>query len=68
MSRLAQEFERYDGLGLAELIRTKEVTVEEVLAATLERIDARNPAINAVVTRMDDQARAAIRAPGHPYA
>ncbi len=69
MSRLAQEFERYDGLGLAELIRTKEVTVEEVLAATLERIEARNPAINAVVTRMDEQARAAIRAglPDGPF-
>ena len=62
MSRLSEQFERYDGLGLAELIRTKEVTPDEVLAATLERIDARNPAINAVVARMDDQARAAIRA------
>lgn len=69
MSRLAEEFERYDGLGLAELIRTKEVTAEEVLAATLERIDARNSAINAVVTRMDEQARAAIRAglPDGPF-
>ena len=69
MSRLAEEFERYDGLGLAELIRTKEVTADEVLAATLERIDARNPAINAVVTRMDDHARAAIRAglPDGPF-
>ena len=69
MTRLAADFERYDGLGLAELIRTKEVTPEEVLAATLERIDARNPRINAVVTRMDDQARAAIRAglPDGPF-
>ena len=69
MSRLAAEFERHDGLGLAELIRTKEVTPDEVLAATLERIEARNPAINAVVTRMDDQARAAIRAglPDGPF-
>jgi len=69
VSRLAQEFERYDGLGLAELIRTKEVAVEEVLAATLERIEARNPALNAVVTRMDEQARAAIRAglPDGPF-
>jgi len=69
VSRLAEEFERHDGLGLAELIRTKEVTAEEVLAATLERIDARNPAINAVVTRMDEQARAAIRAglPDGPF-
>src|SRR5262249_20074235 len=69
VSRLAEEFERYDGLGLAELIRTKEASPEEVLAATLERIDARNPAINAVVTRMDQHARAAIRAglPDGPF-
>ena len=69
MSRLDEQFERYDGLGLAELIRTKEVTPDEVLAATLARIDARNPAINAVVTRMDEQARAAIRAglPDGPF-
>ena len=69
MSRLAEQFEGYDGLGLADLIRTKEATPEEVLAATLERIDARNPALNAVVTRMDDHARAAIRAglPDGPF-
>jgi len=69
VSRLAEQFERYDGLGLAELIRTKEVTAEDVLAATLDRIDARNPAINAIVTRMDDHARAAIRAglPDGPF-
>jgi Asp-tRNA(Asn)/Glu-tRNA(Gln) amidotransferase A subunit family amidase len=69
VSRLAEQFERYDGLGLAELIQTKEATPEEVLAATLERIDARNPATNAVVTRMDDHARAAIRAglPDGPF-
>src|SRR5206468_8219951 len=56
VSRLAADLEAYDGLGLAELIRKKEVTPDEVLAATLERIDARNPAVNAVVTRMDDHA------------
>jgi amidase/6-aminohexanoate-cyclic-dimer hydrolase len=69
VSRLAEQFESYDGLGLAELIRTKEVTPEEVLAATLGRVDARNPAINAVVTRMDDHARAALRAglPDGPF-
>src|SRR5262249_27978813 len=69
VSRLGEQFERYDGLGLAELIRTKEATADEVLAATLERIDARNPALNAVVTRMDEHARAAIRAglPDGPF-
>jgi amidase len=69
VSRLAEDFETFDGLGLAELIRTKEVTPDEVLAAALERIDARNPIVNAVVTRMDDHARAAIRAglPDGPF-
>ena len=69
MSRLAEQLERYDGLGLAELIRTKEITPDDVLAATLARLDARNPALNAVVTRMDDHARAAIRAglPDGPF-
>jgi amidase len=68
MSILA-EFERYDGLGLAELVRRKEVEPTEVLEAALARIEARNPALNAVVTRMDDQARAAIAAglPDGPF-
>ena len=61
MSILA-DYERYDGVGLAELVRRREVTAEEVLEAALARIEARNPALNAVVTRMDDQARAAIAA------
>jgi amidase len=63
------EYERYDGLGLAELVRRKEVKPEEVLEAALARIAARNPAVNAVVTRMDDQARAAIAAglPAGPF-
>src|SRR5206468_2675966 len=69
VSRLADTFEQYDGLGLAELIRRKEVTADEVLTATLERIEARNPALNAVVTRMDDHASATIRAglPDGPF-
>jgi amidase len=54
------DFERYDGLGLAELVRRKEVTPAEVLEATIARIEARNPAINAVVTKMYDQASRAI--------
>ena len=56
------EFDRYDGLGLAELVRRRAVSSEEIVDETLARIEARNPAINAVVTRMDDQARAALRA------
>ena len=32
------EYARYDGLGLAELIRRKEVTAKEVVLAALEGI------------------------------
>jgi amidase len=53
-----EEYERYDALGLAELIRAREVTAAEVLEAAIERIDARNPALNAVVLRLDESARA----------
>ena len=52
------EYERYDALGLAELIRHGDVTAAEVLEAAIERIDARNPALNAVVLRLDEGARA----------
>src|SRR5262247_1073441 len=63
------EFDQYDGLGLADLVRRHAVRPEEILDETLARIDARNPAINAVVTRMDDEARAALRAglPAGPF-
>jgi amidase len=56
------EYERYDGLGLADLVRRKEVTPEEVLEAAVMRIEARNPALNAVVTRLYGEARAAVAA------
>jgi Asp-tRNA(Asn)/Glu-tRNA(Gln) amidotransferase A subunit family amidase len=48
---------KYDGLGLADLVRRKEVKPEELLEAAISRIDAMNPKINAVVTKMYDEAR-----------
>ena len=56
------EYERYDALGLAALIRKREVTADEVLEAALARVTARNPAINAVVMPLQEHARAAIAA------
>src|SRR5712691_10309068 len=56
------EFDHYDGLGLAELVRRREVSPDEVLEEAIARVDARNPAVNAVVARLYDEARAAIRA------
>ncbi len=52
------EYEQYDALGLAALIKAGEVSAPEVLEAAIERIEARNPALNAVVLRLDDSARA----------
>ena len=45
------DYERYDALGLAELVRRKEVSPEDLLDAAIERVEARNPAVNAIVMR-----------------
>jgi len=52
----------------AAAIRAKEVSPLEVLDACLARIDARNPELNAVVWRNDDEARAEARALGERIA
>jgi amidase len=53
------EFHKYDGLGLAELVRAKQVTPAELVEEAISRIEAHNPKINAVVCKMYDQARMA---------
>ncbi len=59
MSRFA-EYEHYDALGLAELVRRKEVAPHDLLEAAIERVEARNPAVNAVVMKLYDYGRQAI--------
>jgi amidase len=56
------EYERYDGLGLAELVRSRAVSAAELLDAAIARVEARNPALNAVVRTMYDEARASLQA------
>lgn len=46
----------YDAIGLAELVRTKQVTPKELVEATIRRIEALDGKINAVVTRTFEQA------------
>ncbi|HEY7519816.1 MAG TPA: amidase [Methylomirabilota bacterium] len=62
-------FDREDGLGLAELVRRREVGAKELLDAAIARVEARNPTLNAVVTRMYDAARGALSAglPSGPF-
>ncbi|MGW8375211.1 amidase [Streptomyces sp. ODS28] len=45
-----------DATGLAELIRTRQVSSAEVVRAHLDRIAAVDPGVNAVVTLLDEQA------------
>ncbi len=54
------EYEDYDGLGLAELVRRKQVKPEELLDAAIARVGARNGQINAVVMELYDYAHQAI--------
>lgn len=51
------EYDDLDATGLAELIRAKAVSPEEVLEAAIERVEARDPHLGAVVWPMFDRAR-----------
>ena len=64
------EYESHDALGLAALVRRREVTAAELLEAAFARVDAANAAINAVVLEQRDRAmtRARSAALGGPFA
>ena len=49
------EYAGYDGMGLAELIHKKEVTVREVAELAREAVHEINPKINAVIEIYDDR-------------
>lgn len=51
------ELSSYDATGLAELVRSKQVTPEEVLEDTIRKIEAINPKLNAVIHKTYDRAR-----------
>ncbi|HEY8572561.1 amidase [Phenylobacterium sp.] len=51
------DYSEYDGLGLAELVRKKQVTPAELVEAAIERIERHNPTLNAVVYKGYDDAR-----------
>ena len=53
---------QHDALGLAELVRSGDVSAHELLDQAMASIEAVNPAVNAVTTRFEDRARRAIDA------
>src|SRR5688572_13534827 len=50
------DFQLHDGLGVAELIRRKEISPRDAVMAAINRIEAVNPRLNAVVHRMFERA------------
>ncbi|SEQ19369.1 amidase [Solimonas aquatica] len=51
------EYQQYDGLGLAQLVARGEVSPAELLDAALARAEAVNPKLNAIVIAMHEIAR-----------
>ena len=53
-----EDYVRHDGLGLAALVKSGEVSPAELLETAIARIEAHNPALNAVIRTRYDAARA----------
>jgi amidase len=66
MGSLAEETRWMDATGQAELVASGQVTPLELLDAAIERIERDDPAVNAVVLRWFDEARAAAASPELP--
>lgn len=64
------EYDRYDALGLADLIRRRQVTPLELLEEAIARRNRLNPFINAIVLEMDREARQTLQngIPDGPFA
>ncbi|GAA3202163.1 hypothetical protein GCM10020255_107380 [Rhodococcus baikonurensis] len=50
-------FDNNDMTGLAEAIKSGDVSAKEVLEFSLDRLDERNPAVNAVISERREEAR-----------
>lgn len=57
-----KEYDNFDAVGLAQLVRSKQVSPEQLLEEAIARVEQRDPALNSVVNKLYDHARAAIRA------
>jgi len=64
-----REYDNYDALGLAELVKRKQVSAGELLETAIARAERVNPKLNAIVHSAYDQAHAAIarRLPDGPF-
>ena len=64
-----KDYAAHDALGLAQLVKNKEVTAAELLDCALQASEALNGDLNAIVRSMEAEARAAIAAgvPAGPF-
>jgi amidase len=53
------DYDKYDGLGLSELVRRQEVKPSELVEEAISRIEKLNPQLNAVICKMYELARKA---------
>jgi amidase len=56
-----KEYDSYDGLGLAELVKKKKVSPAELCETAISRIEQLNPRINAIIYPMFDIGRKAAK-------
>ena len=56
-----KEYDNYDALGLAELVKNKEVSAGELLEEAIQRTEKVDDQINAVVLKHYDEAKAMIK-------
>jgi amidase len=54
---MIQEYEEYDGLGLAALVKNGDVHPRELLETAIKKVEALNPQLNAVIHTFYDRAR-----------
>lgn len=63
---MSDSFAKLDATAQSDLVRSGEVSPGELVGAALERIERLNPALNAVIHRLDDKAREAADSPKLP--
>ena len=63
---MADEFARLDATAQADLVRSGEVTPSELVEASIARIEALNPQLNAVIHPLFEKARDAAKSPDLP--
>jgi amidase len=51
------DYDRYDAIGLADLVRSRDVTATELLEEAIARAEALNPSLNAIIHPMYEEGR-----------